>query len=184
MYEDAWYSFAPEPQRGGRAQGQGHRRRESLLQQPNSGSTQDNTVETLDALFEEDGDENEDEDLLLARTEGLRRRIRSYPDMTRATVRPKWEIAVAEASAARDSVTTASAASTSLARKTTSRSKQPATNTRRTQQRKQTSLEALCIADSSFGVDAGLEWKKLLEVPVLANAHDSELLLASQQEFL
>ncbi|CAK7565821.1 MAG: Golgi transport complex subunit 3 [Sporothrix epigloea] len=90
MYEDAWYSFAPEPQHGGRsAQGQGHRRRESLLQQPNSERLQENTVETLGALLEEDGDENEDEDLLSARTKGLQRRIRSYPDMTKVTLRPR-----------------------------------------------------------------------------------------------
>lgn len=45
-------------------------------------------------------------------------------------------------------------------------------------------MEALSIADSSFGVDDGLEWRKLQETPVLLDAHDAELLEASQQEFL
>ncbi|CAK7236129.1 Golgi transport complex subunit 3 [Sporothrix bragantina] len=188
MYEDAWYSFAPELQHGGRnnTQGQGHRRRESLLQQPNGANTQADTVETLDALFEESGNEHEDEDLLQARTEGLLRRTRSYPDVTKAASRPKWTAVAAEAAE-----TAAAAAATStttkggLARKNSTRNKHLEANQRRTQRRKkEISLEAMCIADSSLGVDAGLEWKKLLEVPVLTDAHESELLEASQQEFL
>jgi hypothetical protein len=39
MYEDAWYNFVPEvakkPATGGDIQRPGHRRKESLLQQPN-----------------------------------------------------------------------------------------------------------------------------------------------------
>lgn len=38
MYEDSWYSFVPDFQRraaASGAQGPGHRRKESLLQQPN-----------------------------------------------------------------------------------------------------------------------------------------------------
>ncbi|CAK7208393.1 Golgi transport complex subunit 3 [Sporothrix curviconia] len=188
MYEDAWYSFAPELQHSGRsnAQGQGHRRRESLLQQPNGTNAQADTVETLDALFEEGGDEHEDEDLLQARTDGLLRRTRSYPDVTTATTRPKWAAAAAEAA---DAAASASAASKTarggLARKNSSRNKQLGANQRRAQRRKKGMLlEALCIADSSLGMDAGLEWKKLLEAPMLADAHDAELLEASQQEFL
>ncbi|CAK7205620.1 Golgi transport complex subunit 3 [Sporothrix eucalyptigena] len=186
MYEDAWYSFAPELQRGSRsnAQGQGHRRRESLLQQPNGTNTPADTVETLDALFEEDGDDHEDEDLLQARTEGLLRRVLSFPDVKKATPRPQWAAAAVEAAAVAPS-TTAKITAKGLARKNSTRSKQLGTNLRRTQRRKkEISLEALAIADSTLGIDAGLEWKKLQEVPVLLDTYDSELLEASQQEFL
>lgn len=40
MYEDTWYSFVPEIQpKRGVSQNIGHRRRESLLQQPNVGDS-------------------------------------------------------------------------------------------------------------------------------------------------
>ncbi|KAH7325010.1 oligomeric Golgi complex component 3 [Stachybotrys elegans] len=52
MYEDAWYSIVPEATRGpSGASGHGHRRKESLLQQPNE-------PEPLENVFEEIEDTN------------------------------------------------------------------------------------------------------------------------------
>ncbi|KIH89024.1 golgi family complex component [Sporothrix brasiliensis 5110] len=184
MYEDTWYSFPTE--RRSSTQGQGHRRRASLLQQPNGANPQTDTVETLDSLFEEDAEEHEDEIFLQARADGLVRRARSYPDIKAASIRPKWAAAAAEAAALSTETATATAtAATGPAKKNNRRDKPPSISRRRTQRRKnEVSLEALAIADSLLGVDDGLEWRKLQEMPVLLDAHDAELLEASQQEFL
>ncbi|KAI1504113.1 Sec34-like family protein [Biscogniauxia marginata] len=55
MYEDSWYSFVPEhtlKRNPSTSQNTAHKRRESLLQQPN-GNKQPDTVEPLGGLFEE-----------------------------------------------------------------------------------------------------------------------------------
>ncbi|KAK3376730.1 Sec34-like family-domain-containing protein [Lasiosphaeria ovina] len=57
MYDDSWYSFVPDfqqPRRpaGGGASGVGHRRRESLLQQPNGTTEHSDAVDALPALLE------------------------------------------------------------------------------------------------------------------------------------
>ncbi|KAI8633507.1 Sec34-like family protein [Xylariaceae sp. FL1651] len=55
MYEDSWYSFVPEqvPKKNpSTSQSSSHRRRESLLQQPN-GNKQSDNAEPLEHLFEE-----------------------------------------------------------------------------------------------------------------------------------
>ncbi|KID92431.1 Sec34-like protein [Metarhizium guizhouense ARSEF 977] len=59
MYEDSWYSFVPEVSKKPAApsQSQSHRRKESLLQQPN-GDVKDERTERLDHVFEELEDTN------------------------------------------------------------------------------------------------------------------------------
>ncbi|KAI2616716.1 Sec34-like family protein [Hypoxylon sp. NC1633] len=55
MYEDSWYNFVPDhthKRNPSISQASGHRRRESLLQQPNGGKQSD-AVEPLEHLFEE-----------------------------------------------------------------------------------------------------------------------------------
>ncbi|KAL7619808.1 Golgi transport complex subunit 3 [Parahypoxylon ruwenzoriense] len=55
MYEDSWYNFVPDhthKRNPSIQQTSGHRRRESLLQQPN-GTRQSDAVEPLEELFEE-----------------------------------------------------------------------------------------------------------------------------------
>ncbi|KAJ9148649.1 Conserved oligomeric Golgi complex subunit 3 [Pleurostoma richardsiae] len=56
MYEDSWYSFVPDFQhKRGTSQNLGHRRRQSLLQQPNGANQQDEAPEPLEELYEEEG---------------------------------------------------------------------------------------------------------------------------------
>ncbi|KAG8426627.1 Golgi transport complex subunit 3 [Metarhizium acridum] len=59
MYEDSWYSFVPEVSKkpAAPAQSQSHRRKESLLRQPN-GDVKDERTERLDDVFEELEDTN------------------------------------------------------------------------------------------------------------------------------
>ncbi|KAI1371193.1 Sec34-like family protein [Hypoxylon crocopeplum] len=55
MYEDSWYNFVPDhthKRNPSISQPSGHRRRESLLQQPN-GNKQPDAIEPLEELFEE-----------------------------------------------------------------------------------------------------------------------------------
>lgn len=59
MYEDSWYSYVPEAQpKRGPSQNVGHRRKESLLQQPNGAVQASNDAEPLDDLYEVDPDSN------------------------------------------------------------------------------------------------------------------------------
>ncbi|KAK3317860.1 Sec34-like family-domain-containing protein [Cercophora scortea] len=80
MYEDSWYSFVPEfqqPKRGGggsTAQTGGHRRKESLLQQPNGTIEHADAAEPLPALFEDTEDANSPPQATLSR------RAKSYSD--------------------------------------------------------------------------------------------------------
>ncbi|KAL2752097.1 hypothetical protein ACRALDRAFT_1083664 [Sodiomyces alcalophilus JCM 7366] len=55
MYEDSWYSFVPEVAKTTTPSGQGtgHRRKESLLQQPNDANQANETLPTLSKLVEE-----------------------------------------------------------------------------------------------------------------------------------
>ncbi|KAI1332481.1 Sec34-like family protein [Xylariaceae sp. FL0255] len=53
MYEDSWYSFVPEQLPKRNPSNSGHRRRESLLQQPNGNQPSDHAAAPLDRLFEE-----------------------------------------------------------------------------------------------------------------------------------
>ncbi|EPE03328.1 sec34-like family protein [Ophiostoma piceae UAMH 11346] len=190
MYEDAWYSFVPEPQRSGRSsQGPGHRRRESLLQQPNGSQA----AETLDALLEEDDDTNEDEDMLHAREDGLRqlRRTRSFPSVTERTASTRPKFAAASIQAALSSASAAKSATQQLPPAQTptgsikGNDRRLVSKKRGPKRKKEVTLEALSIADLSqqSSTDA-LEWQKLLEVPVLLDGLDDDLLQASQQEFL
>ncbi|KAK3985900.1 putative conserved oligomeric Golgi complex component 3 [Cladorrhinum sp. PSN332] len=77
MYgEDSWYSFVPDFQqrRSQQApQGSGHRRRESLLQQPN-GTAENVDTQPLPALFEDQEDTNSPPEPTLSR------RAKSYSD--------------------------------------------------------------------------------------------------------
>ncbi|KAK3346776.1 Sec34-like family-domain-containing protein [Lasiosphaeria hispida] len=77
MYEDSWYSFVPDfqqrrPVPG--AQNPGHRRKESLLQQPNGTTEHIDSTSTLPALFEELEDANSPPQATLVR------RAKSYSD--------------------------------------------------------------------------------------------------------
>ncbi|KAK4242931.1 Sec34-like family-domain-containing protein [Achaetomium macrosporum] len=61
MYEDSWYSFVPDFQQRPPPSGiqpTRHRRKESLLQQPNGTADNPNTAESLPALFEDQEDAN------------------------------------------------------------------------------------------------------------------------------
>ncbi|KAK2590743.1 Golgi transport complex subunit 3 [Conoideocrella luteorostrata] len=60
MYEDSWYSFVPDISNKPAvpAQSQSHRRKESLLQQPNGDVTSNVQTERLDSVFEEPDDAN------------------------------------------------------------------------------------------------------------------------------
>ncbi|KAK6851943.1 Sec34-like family protein [Apiospora arundinis] len=61
MYEDSWYSFVPEvPQKKAPSttQGSSHKRRESLLQQPNGTNTNEQ-IESLGDLLEEAAPSND-----------------------------------------------------------------------------------------------------------------------------
>ncbi|KAL0939690.1 golgi complex component [Colletotrichum truncatum] len=60
MYDDSWYSFVPDVAKkaASAAQGAGHRRKESLLQQPNGIAQASDTPEALDEIFEEIEDTN------------------------------------------------------------------------------------------------------------------------------
>ncbi|KAI2616938.1 Sec34-like family protein [Hypomontagnella submonticulosa] len=76
MYEDSWYNFVPDhthKRNPSVQQPSGHRRRESLLQQPN-GSKQPDVVEPLEELFEES------ETSLDPPEPTLSRRAKSYSD--------------------------------------------------------------------------------------------------------
>ncbi|KAI1344512.1 Sec34-like family protein [Xylariaceae sp. FL0016] len=76
MYEDSWYSFVPEhvPKRNPSAsQNRNHKRRESLLQQPN-GNKQTDTIEPLDGVFEDPNTSIDPPEPTLAR------RAKSYSD--------------------------------------------------------------------------------------------------------
>ncbi|XXH01928.1 hypothetical protein Hte_008290 [Hypoxylon texense] len=75
MYEDSWYNLVPDhtTKRNPSSQTSGHRRRESLLQQPN-GSKQPDTVEPLEELFEEPETPIEPPEATLSR------RAKSYSD--------------------------------------------------------------------------------------------------------
>ncbi|KAI8962368.1 Sec34-domain-containing protein [Daldinia sp. FL1419] len=76
MYEDSWYNFVPDhthKRNPSIPQTSGHRRRESLLQQPNGGKQPD-AVEPLEELFEE-------ADTIIEPPEAtLNRRAKSYSD--------------------------------------------------------------------------------------------------------
>ncbi len=153
-----------------------------------------NTAETLDALFEEGPDDNADEDLLLARVHGLLRHTKSVPDIEKARTRPKWVAAAAAAAAggagaAPTPIGAKGARKSSGARDGTRDKHLAGGGRRRTHPRKRgVTLEALSIADASDvsvgRPDDGLEWTKLLEMPVLVDAYDDRLLESSQQEFL
>ncbi|KAI1464951.1 Sec34-domain-containing protein [Daldinia caldariorum] len=76
MYEDSWYNFVPDhthKRNPSIPQASGHRRRESLLQQPN-GSKQPDTVQPLESLFEEA------ETIIEPPEATLSRRAKSYSD--------------------------------------------------------------------------------------------------------
>ncbi|KAH9904475.1 Sec34-like family protein [Xylariomycetidae sp. FL2044] len=77
MYEDSWYSFVPDHTTHKRnvstSQTSGHRRRESLLQQP-SGNKQNDTDEPLDQIFEDV------EPIIEPPEPTLTRRAKSYSD--------------------------------------------------------------------------------------------------------
>ncbi|KAK4445014.1 oligomeric Golgi complex subunit 3 [Podospora aff. communis PSN243] len=78
MYEDSWYSFVPEHhQKRGAAPGTqnpGHRRRESLLQQPNGATEHADATNPLSSLLEEQDDPNSPPHATLLR------RANSYSD--------------------------------------------------------------------------------------------------------
>ncbi|KXX77278.1 Conserved oligomeric Golgi complex subunit 3 [Madurella mycetomatis] len=77
MYEDSWYSFVPDFQQRRApptSQGAGHRRKESLLQQPNGTAEHANAAQPLPALFEDQDDANTPPEPTLSR------RARSYSD--------------------------------------------------------------------------------------------------------
>ncbi|KAK3321574.1 Sec34-like family-domain-containing protein [Apodospora peruviana] len=82
MYEDSWYSFVPEiQQRRGpsavsstQAAGPGHRRKESLLQQPNCAGDHADAANPLPALFEDREDTNAPPQALVIQ------RAKSYSD--------------------------------------------------------------------------------------------------------
>ncbi|KAL2023704.1 hypothetical protein VTK56DRAFT_1418 [Thermocarpiscus australiensis] len=70
MYEDSWYSFVPDLQPRRPASGTqttGHRRKESLLQQPNDTTEQADATEPLPTLFEDQEDVNSPPDPTLSR---------------------------------------------------------------------------------------------------------------------
>ncbi|KAI0836041.1 Sec34-like family protein [Hypoxylon sp. FL0890] len=76
MYDDSWYNFVPDhthKRNASIAQASGHRRRESLLQQPN-GSKQPDVVEQLAELYEEP------ETTIDPPEPTLNRRAKSYSD--------------------------------------------------------------------------------------------------------
>ncbi|CAJ2509425.1 Uu.00g144510.m01.CDS01 [Anthostomella pinea] len=76
MYEDSWYSFVPDHVQNrntSTTQASSHRRRESLLQQPN-GNKRSDIVEPLDQLFEEP------EPTIELPEPTLTRRAKSYSD--------------------------------------------------------------------------------------------------------
>ncbi|OTB18052.1 hypothetical protein K445DRAFT_73833 [Daldinia sp. EC12] len=77
MYEDSWYNFVPDHNTHKRnpsiTQASGHRRRGSLLQQPN-GSKQPDAVQPLEELFEEA------ETIIEPPEATLSRRAKSYSD--------------------------------------------------------------------------------------------------------
>ncbi|KAK3941348.1 oligomeric Golgi complex subunit 3 [Diplogelasinospora grovesii] len=78
MYEDSWYSFVPEFQqqkRGTTSQSTGHRRRESLLQQPNGTTDRPNSIEPLSEILEQHEPDNSPPEATLAR------RAKSYSDL-------------------------------------------------------------------------------------------------------
>ncbi|KAK4154397.1 Sec34-like family-domain-containing protein [Chaetomidium leptoderma] len=77
MYEDSWYSFVPEFQQRQPAPGTqstGHRRKQSLLQQPNGNTDQGDAIEPLPALFEDQEDAHSPPEPTLSR------RAKSYSD--------------------------------------------------------------------------------------------------------
>ncbi|KAI8258094.1 Conserved oligomeric Golgi complex subunit 3 [Colletotrichum sp. SAR11_239] len=81
MYDDSWYSFVPDVAKkaASAAQGSGHRRKESLLQQPNQLASQgiaqaSDTPEALDEIFEEIEDTNTPPEATVLR------RAKSYSD--------------------------------------------------------------------------------------------------------
>ncbi|KAI5863691.1 Sec34-like family protein [Durotheca rogersii] len=79
MYEDSWYNFVPDhthKRNPSTQQTSGHRRRGSLLQQPN-GANQPDAVEPLDRLFEEP------ETSIDPPEPTLTRRAKSYSDFYR-----------------------------------------------------------------------------------------------------
>ncbi|OAA64700.1 golgi complex component [Niveomyces insectorum RCEF 264] len=182
MYEDAWYSFVPELQRGRTsAQGPGHRRRESLLQQPTSAHPPADAVETLGELLEEDPDDGEeDEDLRQARVDGLLRRARSFSDIptghttTRGTMLGPMR------------ATPATKEETGSGEPVWGKQQQQRKGGKRRgpTRKRVVTLEALALAGAGTKTAADLEWRKQHEKPVLSDAYDSELLRASQQEFL
>ncbi|KND93008.1 Conserved oligomeric Golgi complex subunit 3 [Tolypocladium ophioglossoides CBS 100239] len=77
MYEDSWYSFVPDittRKPATNSQPQGHRRKESLLQQPNGTGRADDVPEPLENVFEEIEDTNTPPEPTLTR------RAASYSD--------------------------------------------------------------------------------------------------------
>uniref|UniRef100_L2FJX6 Conserved oligomeric Golgi complex subunit 3 n=1 Tax=Colletotrichum fructicola (strain Nara gc5) TaxID=1213859 RepID=L2FJX6_COLFN len=76
MYDDSWYSFVPDVAKkaASAAQGAGHRRKESLLQQPNGIAQASDTPEALDEIFEEIEDTNTPPEATVLR------RAKSYSD--------------------------------------------------------------------------------------------------------
>ncbi|KAK8109062.1 Sec34-like family protein [Apiospora sp. TS-2023a] len=76
MYEDSWYSFVPEvshKKAPSTSQGSSHKRRESLLQQPNGANTNE-PIESLGDLIEEIAPSNDPPEPTLTR------RAKSYSD--------------------------------------------------------------------------------------------------------
>ncbi|KAH6615623.1 Sec34-like family-domain-containing protein [Chaetomium sp. MPI-SDFR-AT-0129] len=78
MYEDSWYSFVPEIQQQRQpavgAPSTGHRRKQSLLQQPNKPTSDGETPENLPALLEVQEDAHDPPEPTLSR------RAKSYSD--------------------------------------------------------------------------------------------------------
>ncbi|KAM0324769.1 hypothetical protein ACHAQA_007733 [Verticillium albo-atrum] len=76
MYDDSWYSFVPEVAKtaASTVKNAGHRRKESLLQQPNGTHQPPETSEPLSKLLEELEDDDDPPEPMLAR------RAKSYSD--------------------------------------------------------------------------------------------------------
>ncbi|KAF6825528.1 golgi complex component [Colletotrichum plurivorum] len=76
MYDDTWYSFVPDVAKKAtsNAQGAGHRRKESLLQQPNGAAQIADAQEALNEIFEEIEDTNTPPEATVLR------RAKSYSD--------------------------------------------------------------------------------------------------------
>ncbi|KAL8404546.1 hypothetical protein RB594_009411 [Gaeumannomyces avenae] len=75
MYDDSWYSFVPDfkGKKSSGSQAHAHRRKESLLQQPNGGAQASDAIGQLDALAEDDEEDGPSDP-------SLSRRAKSYSD--------------------------------------------------------------------------------------------------------